>query len=102
MPKVRYSNKAVEDLTLIWEYTYSEWSESQADEYYEILISACCNRLLYPSIISNRSYDEITNGLMGIKAGHHVIFYNIMDNDDVMVIRILHERMDIKKHLQTK
>ena len=30
MPKVRYSNKAVEDLTSIWEYTFSEWSESQA------------------------------------------------------------------------
>ena len=28
MPKVRYSNKAVEDLTSIWEYTFSEWSES--------------------------------------------------------------------------
>ena len=37
MPKVRYSNKAVEDLTSIWEYTFSEWYESQADEYYEML-----------------------------------------------------------------
>ncbi len=101
MPKVRYSNKAVEDLTSIWEYAYSEWSESQADEYYEMLISSC-NRLLHPSIISNRSYDEITDGLLGIRAGHHVIFYMIMDNEDVMVIRILHERMDIKMHLLTK
>lgn len=101
MPKVRYSNKAVEDLTSIWEYAYSEWCESQADEYYEMIISSS-NRLLYPSIISNRSNDEITNGLLGIKAGHHVIFYNIMDNDDVMVIRILYERMDIKRHLLTK
>lgn len=101
MPKVRYSNKAVEDLTSIWEYAYSEWSESQADEYYEMLISSC-NRLLHPSIISNRSYDEITDGLLGIRAGHHVIFYMIMDNEDVMVIRILHERMDIKMHLPTK
>ena len=98
MPKVRYSNKAVEDLTSIWEYTFSEWSENQADEYYELLISAC-NRVLYRTIISNRSYEEITDGLLGIRVGHHVIFYNIMDNDDVMVIRILHERMDIKRHL---
>ena len=101
MPKVRYSNKAIEDLTSIWEYTFSEWSESQADEYYEMLISAC-NRLLYPSIISNHSSDEITDGHLGIKAGHHVIFYMIMDNEDVMVSRILHERMDIKRHLPTK
>ena len=68
---------------------------------YEMLISAC-DRLLYPSIISNRSYDEIIDGLLGIRAGRHVIFYNIMDNDDVMVIRILHERMDIKRQMPTK
>ncbi len=48
MPKVRYSNKEVEDLSSIWEHTFSEWSENQADEYYEMLISVC-NLLLYPS-----------------------------------------------------
>lgn len=98
MPKVRYSNKAVEDLSSIWEYTFTKWSENQADEYYAMLISAC-NRLLYPSVISNRSYEEISEGLLGVRAGHHLIFYNILENDDVMIIRILHEKMDIKQHL---
>lgn len=98
MPKVRYSNKAVEDLSSIWEYTFTKWSENQADEYYAMLISAC-NRLLYPSVISNRSYEEISEGLLCVKAGHHLIFYNILENDDVMIIRILHDRMDIKQHL---
>ena len=98
MPKVRYSNKAVEDLSSIWEYTFTKWSENQADEYYAMLISAC-NRLLYPSVISNRSYEEISEGLLGVKAGHHLIFYNILENADVMIIRILHEKMDIKQHL---
>lgn len=101
MPKVRYSNKAVEDLTSIWEYTFSEWSENQADEYYEMLISAC-NRLLNPSIISSRLYCEIADGLLGVKAGHHLIFYNILNNDDVMMIRIQHERMDVKRHLPAR
>jgi len=98
MPKVRYSNKAVEDLSSIWDYTFTQWSENQADEYYVMLISAC-NRLLYPSVISNRSYEEISEGLLSVKAGHHLIFYNILENDDVMIIRILHEKMDIKQHL---
>ena len=78
MPKVRYSNKAVEDLSSIWEYTFTKWSENQADEYYAMLISAC-NCLLYPSVISNRSYEEISEGLLGVKAGHHLIFYNIKE-----------------------
>ena len=98
MPKVRYSNKAVEDLSSIWDYTFTQWSENQADEYYTMLISAC-NRLLYPSVISNRSYEELSEGLLGVMAGHHLIFYNILENDDVMIIRILHEKMDIKQHL---
>ena len=63
------------------------------------MLISVCNRLLYPSVISNRSYDEIAGGLLEIKAGHHLIFYKIMDNDDVMVIRILHEKMDVKRHL---
>ncbi|MEE0235140.1 MAG: hypothetical protein UD961_03130 [Bacteroidales bacterium] len=57
---------------------------------------------LYPSIISNKSYDEIIDGIQGGKAGHHLIFYNIMDNDDVMAFRILHERMDVKRHFPAK
>ena len=58
---------------------------------------------LYPSIISNKSYDEIIDGIQGGgKAGHHLIFYNIKDNDDVMAFRILHERMDVKRLLSCK
>lgn len=101
MPKIRYSNKAVEDLTSIWDYTYTEWSEKQADEYYAMLI-ASCNRLLYPSIVSCKCYAEIADDLFGIKAGHHLIFYKILENDDIFVIRILHERMDIKRHIPTQ
>ncbi|HIC8645632.1 type II toxin-antitoxin system RelE/ParE family toxin [Elizabethkingia meningoseptica] len=35
------TNKAVEDLTKIYEYTYEFWSESQADKYYKELINFC-------------------------------------------------------------
>jgi toxin ParE1/3/4 len=35
------SNKAVEDLSEIWEYTFDVWSEDQADKYYEFLLSTC-------------------------------------------------------------
>ena len=32
------TNKAVEDLTEIWHYTYYKWSEKQADKYYKMLL----------------------------------------------------------------
>jgi toxin ParE1/3/4 len=34
MANYKLTNKAVEDLTSIWEYTVKEWSEKQADKYY--------------------------------------------------------------------
>lgn len=34
------SSKSVEDLTYIWNYTYRTWSERQADEYYNMLVSS--------------------------------------------------------------
>lgn len=41
MPNYYLTNKAVEDLSQIWEYTFETWSESQADEYYSNLLDNC-------------------------------------------------------------
>ena len=41
MAKCHFSNKAVEDLSTIWIYTFDIWSEIQADLYYEMLINSC-------------------------------------------------------------
>ena len=40
MAKYHLTNKAVEDLTNIWEYTVDTWSERQADDYYNMLIAS--------------------------------------------------------------
>jgi len=37
MGKYKLSNKAVDDLTQIWNYTFNKWSEKQADKYYNML-----------------------------------------------------------------
>lgn len=41
MAKLLFSNKAVEDLTNIWNYTVETWSEVQADKYYTLLVGGC-------------------------------------------------------------
>lgn len=41
MVEFKLSNKAVEDLSKIWNYTFELWSEQQADKYYNSLISSC-------------------------------------------------------------
>ena len=41
MPGYILTNKAVEDLSTIWNYTFETWSETQADKYYIMLLNSC-------------------------------------------------------------
>ena len=41
MAKFYLTNKAVEDLGEIWNYTIETWSENQAAIYYSLLIDSC-------------------------------------------------------------
>ena len=41
MAEYYFTNKAVEDLAEIWNYTLETWSEKQADKYYELLLISC-------------------------------------------------------------
>ena len=75
MAKYFLTNKAVEDLSKIYEYTYEFWSENQADKYYEELINFC--QLLAENQMIGRIYTEIYPDLYGFLANQHIIFYRI-------------------------
>ncbi|MBC8757250.1 type II toxin-antitoxin system RelE/ParE family toxin [Kordia sp. YSTF-M3] len=97
MAKLILRQKAIDDLTDIWDYTSKTWSENQADKYYGMIKSAC--REIAKSATIGRSYDKIENNLLGHSTGKHIIFYQIVSNNEIEVIRILHERMDLKNKL---
>lgn len=95
MAKYRLTNKAVEDLTHIWEYTVETWSERQADDYYNMLI-ASFQRITENPRLFGLKYEEIAEGLHGYRANKHIIFYRILSDGEILVIRVLHQRMDLK------
>jgi len=95
MAKYHILNRAVDDLTEIWNYTFDEWSEKQADKYYELLLEGC-NELANNPLLG-KEYHEISNKLLGYKWGEHIIFYITCDTNEIEVVRILHSRMDLKK-----
>ena len=97
MVKVTLRKEAIDDLNNIWDYTFEQWSENQADKYYTTIKLACEKIGLSPNL--GRKYIGITNGLLGLKSGKHIIFYHRISEDEIEVIRILHERMDLKKKL---
>lgn len=98
MAKYILTNQAVIDLSEIWSYTYEVWSESQANKYYSLLIGTCQEIANKPTL--GKNYDKIDLNLFGLSIGKHIIFYQIQQNKDILVIRFLHGRMDLKKSLE--
>ena len=94
MAKYNLTKRAVEDLSDIWNYTYEEWSEKQADTYYDMLIANCKRIAENPSL--GKNYDGVTENLFGLRTNRHIIFYRQIAKNDIEVTRILHERMDLE------
>lgn len=97
MAKFKLTNKAVEDLSIIWDYTFEFWSEKQADKYYESIISNCQEVADNPSL--GKQYDGITQRLLGMRTNRHIIFYRTLNENYVEITRVLHERMDLKQKI---
>lgn len=98
MAKVIFRQKAIDDLNEIWDYTFEKWSANQADKYYETIKSACERIGGNPEI--GRSYEEISKNLFGLKSGKHIIFYQWISKARIEIVRILHERMELKNRLK--
>lgn len=91
------ANKAVEDLSDIWNHTFEIWSERQPDKYYQLLIDTCQN--LADKRVSGKKYHEIGQGILAFSVGQHIIFYKEEKNKKVAILRILHSRMNIKNRI---
>ena len=98
MSRYYLTNKAVEDLSGIWDYTFEEWSERQADKYYQELIDTFQDIAQDPKI--GKNYEGIRSDLYGLRVTRHIVFYRIVDKDRIEITRILHERMDLKNRIK--
>jgi toxin ParE1/3/4 len=97
MARYKLTNKAVDDLTRIWNYTFDKWSENQADNYYLMLLDNCNEVAGNPEL--GKNYSGVTENLLGFKAGRHIIFYRKIEENEVEITRILHEQMDLKSRI---
>lgn len=100
MAKFEFTHKAIEDITSIWNYTFENWSEKQADTYYHLILQNCKEVANSPEL--GKNYSVITEGLLGFKTGRHIIFYKKINDNEVEIIRILHEQMDLKNRVIRK
>lgn len=98
MAKYRLSNRTKIDLIDIWDYTVRTWSVNQAERYYNQIIETCVSLSKDPQL--GKHYSEVNSDLLGFKAGRHIIFYQIIDTQEIFVFRILHEQMDLDSTLK--
>ena len=92
----KLSKQAEHDLTAIWDYTLEHWGETQADDYLQAIQSAI--RLLVNNPEMGSSRENLQTGCRSYCQGKHVIFYRPYSYG-VRVIRVLHQSMEIERHL---
>ena len=97
MGKYILTRKALNDLSDIWGYTFKKWSENQADKYYRMIIKNCANIAENPDL--GKLYENIYDDLKGFIVGRHIIFYKKYDSESILIIRILHQQMDLKNRI---
>lgn len=91
------SRRAQADIDRIARVSTDEWGLAQARTYVEALHTACQNLADFPHLGRNAAY--IRPGMLRLESGSHVIFYRRAEGG-IVVLRILHERMDFLRHLQ--
>ena len=63
------------------------------------MLVSSCRKIISSTFRLAKSYGDIAENLYGFRAGHHLIFYTPLLDGDILIVRILHERMDVKRHL---
>ncbi len=96
--KMVKTKKAENDIKEIYKYSFLNFGEAQAEKYYnglEIKFNSILEKTAYST-----DYSFIEADLKRTNYGAHAIYYRIINKDDVIIIRILHQSMDEIRHLE--
>lgn len=96
MNRVVFSPAAQVDVEQIWDYTCERWDFAQAERYIRSIQRAAERVADNPAI--GRACDEVRAGYRRHAVGSHTLYYRV-EGDLVVVVRVLHKRMDVDLHL---
>ncbi|ARV14977.1 type II toxin-antitoxin system RelE/ParE family toxin [Polaribacter sp. SA4-12] len=95
--KYRISEQAINDLNDIWIYTLHKWSKEQADRYYNLIIEEI--EFIADNFMIGKSVEQTRKNYRVTKVKSHLIFHRKTENELVEIVRVLNQRMDLKKYL---
>lgn len=96
MIAVRFTNEAENDVLDIHDYTIETFGLNQWVLYEQGLKAVFENLRTNPLLGTDRS--SVKRNVRRILFGSHVIYYRL-DLDEIVVMRILHQRQDPGRHL---
>jgi toxin ParE1/3/4 len=94
----KISAKAAEDIENIWLYTFENWSLEQADRYLDLIFNEIDYLASNPT--AGKDFSQVRKNYRCSKVKSHIVFYRYTESqDNIEIIRILHQRMDIESRL---
>lgn len=97
-PRLELLPGAIADLDSIWDYTVERWGSHQAQTYLGALNARMRGLLGFP--LMGVAQDWLHPGLRRVGEGSYSIYY-LPTEDAVLVVRVLHERMDVRRARMT-
>lgn len=94
MREIVFFPAAENDISDIWDYSADRWGADQANSYTDEIRDACYG-------IARRAKQGSSSVLPDFQkylCGSHVIYF-FADEDYLNIIRILHQRQDVERHL---
>ncbi len=90
--------EAENDLIEIYVYGFQKFGERQAEKYFSDFED--CFQLLSETPLICRERQEFTTPVRIHPHGRHLVIY-LIQNDQILIVRILHESIDIQQHLSS-
>ena len=90
------TQNAYEDLKGIAIYTQENWGKSQRILYLKMINDIFHEISVNPNLCAK--IDDIRARYFEYRIGSHFVFYRKV-NDDVQIVRILHQRMDVESQI---
>ena len=109
MGDYRLSAKADSDIVDILAVSLERWGPEASRRYSEMLNRAMRQIADQPNAHMTRARSDLAAGLKSfhtrftrrviVKSPVHVIFYRVLGPNSIEIVRGLHERMDLRRHL---
>lgn len=93
-----YTPEALDDLESIWRYTAEQWGARQAASYTGRLEAVC--ETIASSEVESMPFTTDEGSCFMARCEHHRIFFH--EGLEIVIIAILHERMDLIRRLEER